>query len=156
MFDRTPDTFIPGQEIYLLDCSFGDHKPELRKLYVVGSFLYRDQLMVEATAMRTNIDYLATLGGYHDIGVISKNPRRIHGEYPSSSRYCFSVSNPFFLTEGEVAILADIGKNNTRIGKLLDLMGIEEGDGRTIPKEDLLLAVDWVLYWRVLHPRTQT
>ena len=153
MLNRTPETFTRGQKIFHLECRFGDSEPELKKLFVVGNFLHEGHLMVRASIYEENNGRVVT-ETQSSLRSVLLYPKWQHHEY-TSGVISFSVRNPFFLTEKEVATLADIGKESNGVGKLLSFLPTEQNNG-----EDNLEVANsiggWVWYWKDLHHKTQT
>ena len=143
MLETTYDTFVPDKKIFWLDC--GNGVPKLKKLTIVGIFLHGDRVMVEATTIE-NIGRLIIVGGYPNLSAISESPIWRHGEYPSCSRLCFSVINPFFLTQDEVVILAKIGKSGEGVDGLLKFFSPYEAG--TYSVEQNFKITNWVYYWK--------
>ena len=154
MFTRTPQTFYNGQKIYFLDCRYEDYRQlALAEYFVVGTYLYEDLLGVQAV---NDSDWAISLASQY-LGspfIDSEVSRWEHGETGSGVRY-FSILNPFFLTEEDVAILAGFRNKNDGVTQLLKFLSF--GDGNTdIYKEKFFRTANWVLYWGSLHPRSQT
>ena len=154
MFTRTPDTFTTGQEICWLDCRYGDRNPELKNLFVVGTYIIgQDRLGVHAVPHK---EWLAqiTLDSL-DSEFISSEDSRWHHYESIQGVFSASLVYTFFLPKKEVDFFAELGRKKDDLNELLEPFSPYEIKEPYSFDQSKMVA-RWLYYWKSLHPRSKT